>query len=1257
MGKSQSKPDSDLIKAVKHRKKVHGTFLAARAIKAGANVNVKDDNGDPVLMFAVKAENIDIVKELVKAGADVDAKANYGDPVLVSAVETENIDIVKELLKAGANVDAKANYGDPVLVSAVETKNIDIVNELVKAGADVDAKDRFGYPVLKSAVRTKNIDIVKELLKAGADVDAKGQYGDPVLVSAVKTENIDIVKELVKAGADVDAKACYGDPGLVLAVKTENIDIVKELLKAGADVDAKDDDGNPVLVSAVKTENIDIVKELVKAGADVDAKANNGNPVLVLAVWTENIDIVKELVKAGADVDAKANNWNPVLVLAVWTENIDIVKELVKAGADVDAKANNGNPVLVLAVWTENIDIVKELVKAGADVDAKAYYGNPALVSAVKTKNIDIVKELLKAGADVDAKANYGDPALVSAVKTKNIDIVKELLKAGADVDAKAYYEDPALVSAVKTKNIDIVKELLKAGANVDAKDDNGYPVLKSAVRTKNIDIIKELLKAGADVDARDDDGNPLLVSAVRTENMAFMKKLLKVGADVNAKDRSGNPVLVSAVRTENMAFIKELLKAGANVDAKDDDGNPVLVSAMWTKNINIVKELVKAGADVNVIIKNNNYQSNIRPLHVAVAAAEVDIFQELVNHRAYIDYDNQDEVSALHLVSVETKIGTLRKLYENVRNCHARGKYNRTFLHTAASLGSHQIIKHVMESLLDKSDSWNLKDDFGNSPLHCAVQIGNLKTMRDDRTESRCDWKALDSCGRTLLHLAAIYGHSDLVDLFIDKYGLDPHTIDNQQRNCLHYAVIFRHEDLVCALLQRDANSLKKYNTKDSSGKTPSDYIQSCEKDSLISKYLQCVSVGIEIHVVAHKNYSPDISNVLELKKISKEPSIGSVATIAGHDNKKFVEYVENEVKRVIKAAVPRSQGTDVGQVIGCGSSFEGTKTGMPDEFDFLVKLDSKLKIQIKHEGYGKMEGDPVTGFHGLWLWSILMSFWSDCQTKGEGKTVFSDGQRSMKMPFPPLRHPDRKTCTTWIWLYSDEMFKDLPVSIDFVPAVEVCLEKPGTLILSTWLMTQEEMRKRKLHFVPKIPNKKSDVTKKFESQELHQLGRVSYPTLELEHIQALEDRVKDVYITAKSIRNIEVCRFKVKNDKGDTKLVSELVTSYRLKSVFLQLVELFRESDMSLGKMVLMVYERLEKLLEIDHLPMFFRPDINVLAGSKLSTKESLKVTKIMTRFVRSLYERDFSPEQREHDSAEEKRVIEIFMVTHSMDETALP
>lgn len=126
-------------------------------IKAGADVNAKDNDGFTPLMKAsiekmIKTGSVlignvyesvfrypsakdlaNIAEQLIKAGADVNTRNDYGTTALMLATINGQTDTVKKLIKAGADVNAKNDDGLTALQLASEQNNTEIVNILTAA--------------------------------------------------------------------------------------------------------------------------------------------------------------------------------------------------------------------------------------------------------------------------------------------------------------------------------------------------------------------------------------------------------------------------------------------------------------------------------------------------------------------------------------------------------------------------------------------------------------------------------------------------------------------------------------------------------------------------------------------------------------------------------------------------------------------------------------------------------------------------------------------------------------------------------------------------------------------------------------------------------------------------------------------------------------------------------------------------------------------------------------------------------------------
>ena len=109
-----------------------------RLLAAGADVNMRDENGWPPLMKAcynaeLKHGFADVVQALIDAVADIEAPIGYGVRPLMLASGYGETAVVEALLKAGADVLAKNEGGYTALMMVKQKHYVDVVNLLHEA--------------------------------------------------------------------------------------------------------------------------------------------------------------------------------------------------------------------------------------------------------------------------------------------------------------------------------------------------------------------------------------------------------------------------------------------------------------------------------------------------------------------------------------------------------------------------------------------------------------------------------------------------------------------------------------------------------------------------------------------------------------------------------------------------------------------------------------------------------------------------------------------------------------------------------------------------------------------------------------------------------------------------------------------------------------------------------------------------------------------------------------------------------------------
>lgn len=159
------------------------TGRALELISGGAPFEARDADNRTALMLATRANLVEVAAALIKAGADVNAKDNIHDsPFLYAGAEGRN-DILKLILATGkANLRDTNRYGGTALIPAAHHGHPETVRLLLNTAIDVDHVNNLGWTALLEAVILGDgglvyQEIVKLLLAGGADAGIADRDG------------------------------------------------------------------------------------------------------------------------------------------------------------------------------------------------------------------------------------------------------------------------------------------------------------------------------------------------------------------------------------------------------------------------------------------------------------------------------------------------------------------------------------------------------------------------------------------------------------------------------------------------------------------------------------------------------------------------------------------------------------------------------------------------------------------------------------------------------------------------------------------------------------------------------------------------------------------------------------------------------------------------------------------------------------------------------------------------------------------------
>jgi ankyrin repeat protein len=238
-------------------------------IEIGSDVNIQDVRGRSPLHLAILNNDIDLANLLIGSGANIELKDNNGNTPLLNAVRFAKFSTIEYLINNRADILATNSRSSGIIHLCVKT------NEILK---------------LKKLLN----------LKIKVDIDLKNSVGNTALHQAAYLGFEDISKELMKNGAKTEIRNDRGNTALHRASHEGKYRIILSLLANKALINARNNDGNTPLHRAVYSHNHNSVVALIKNKANIEALNNQGLRAQDLAVSPKIKDIFEKLSFASA---------------------------------------------------------------------------------------------------------------------------------------------------------------------------------------------------------------------------------------------------------------------------------------------------------------------------------------------------------------------------------------------------------------------------------------------------------------------------------------------------------------------------------------------------------------------------------------------------------------------------------------------------------------------------------------------------------------------------------------------------------------------------------------------------------------------------------------------------------------------------------------------------------------------------------------------------------------------------------------------
>jgi ankyrin repeat protein len=272
-----------LLKGADHAWKLKN-FLPQGSLNTGINA----------LMYASYRGNCDIISIFIKAGIDINVREETGKNSLCHAIEGNSAEAVKLLYKTGAHKMVDIEERQTALMQAVRSPDrLDMIPMLIDLGEKINERTGSGTALIAAASEPGNLEMVKWLLEHGAFVNERTEEGVTALM--VVYDSPETLELLVKFGADINSRTVSGKTALFFAVETGDFNCAAWFIEHGADVNnAEFTEGKTPLMQAIYTENYESARLLLEHGADANFRDNNGKTSLDYA--KEKKDLPSEIM-------------------------------------------------------------------------------------------------------------------------------------------------------------------------------------------------------------------------------------------------------------------------------------------------------------------------------------------------------------------------------------------------------------------------------------------------------------------------------------------------------------------------------------------------------------------------------------------------------------------------------------------------------------------------------------------------------------------------------------------------------------------------------------------------------------------------------------------------------------------------------------------------------------------------------------------------------------------------------------------------
>ena len=378
----KTKHINTLFQFIKKNKEDQFLEYISNLSKDDVDINMKDENGNYLIFFAIMINNHRILQKILEYGARLDILDTEGYSILYYPIKFNYFEIIDTLLDFDKKnvgiplINLRDSRGAVPIFYALKYKNRNVLQELLSNGADANYKTNENMNSLHLAVLKKDIMMVKMLIKYIKTLDTRTREGSTALHYACNFQLVDIVRLLLENGANQNIiEFEYDFYPIFYAVVQNNVEITKLLVDYKANPNNQDYLGNTIIHYAIINNHAEIL-DYIFNHYEIKSKKND--------VYVEDINSKNTLNK---NIDPNIVNIEGLTIGHLFLYNYDdnYKQYLIKLlpHSNLNYQDNISNTMLHIIMEKNLLKIFEPIIK------------NKKMNIYIKNKNNDSVLDMV----------------------------------------------------------------------------------------------------------------------------------------------------------------------------------------------------------------------------------------------------------------------------------------------------------------------------------------------------------------------------------------------------------------------------------------------------------------------------------------------------------------------------------------------------------------------------------------------------------------------------------------------------------------------------------------------------------------------------------------------------------------------------------------------------------------------------------------------------------------------------------------------